>query len=292
MDKRVVFGKNGGRSLRCYVLWAVVSVLGYPGGGSAVADELNLQLPPSSLAQWYKPANKRQVWLHNMFKLRREMQAVEEYMAAGDAPLGRKWAGRLVSHYRKIGQMVPQWRDDLELEWAAKLEGAAARGDFALMGKALRKIRLSCNSCHREYRAVTAMLYRAPDFGQLQVVSGQDGSSRSYPEAMKRLSMLVNRIKIAAEDGRYAAALEALSGLRLRLDELGESCAACHKDAEPRARILEGPTAKGLAQLEQGLKERQGKNIGRALGSVAVTACARCHGVHRLSYDIKEVLAR
>lgn len=46
-----------------------------------------VKVPPSSLSQWYKPENKRQVWLHNMFKLRREMQAVEFYAQNQDPVL-------------------------------------------------------------------------------------------------------------------------------------------------------------------------------------------------------------
>ena len=39
----------------------------------------SLDEPPASLEKWYKPANERQVWLHTMFRLRREMQAISEY---------------------------------------------------------------------------------------------------------------------------------------------------------------------------------------------------------------------
>ena len=44
-----------------------------------------VKTPPPILAQWYKPQNKRQVWLHNMFKLRREMQAIEFYAQRQDS---------------------------------------------------------------------------------------------------------------------------------------------------------------------------------------------------------------
>ena len=42
-------------------------------------DSMSLEIPPAVLEKWYKPANKRQVWLHTMFRLRREMQAIDEY---------------------------------------------------------------------------------------------------------------------------------------------------------------------------------------------------------------------
>ena len=50
-----------------------------------------IKSPPASLAQWYKPENERQVWLHNMFKLRREMQAIRLYSDNKDAKHQDKW---------------------------------------------------------------------------------------------------------------------------------------------------------------------------------------------------------
>ena len=74
-----------------------------------------IKIPPEELAQWYKPENKRQVWLHNMFKLRRELQAVEHYAERSDAEHLSKWSLRLKDHYLKIADMVPQWQDKLAI---------------------------------------------------------------------------------------------------------------------------------------------------------------------------------
>ena len=63
--------------------------------------------PPQSLAKWYKPENKRQVWLHNMFKLRREMQAVRFYADRKDGKGLEGWVSDLGRHYLEIGEMVP-----------------------------------------------------------------------------------------------------------------------------------------------------------------------------------------
>ncbi len=57
-----------------------------------------IKTPPASLAQWYKPENKRHVWLHNMFKLRREMLAVRFYANSKEDSHLQKWAGRLSEH--------------------------------------------------------------------------------------------------------------------------------------------------------------------------------------------------
>ncbi len=247
-------------------------------------------LPPDSLAKWYKPDNKRQVWLHNMFKLRREMQAVTEYLALEDQPRLQKWAERLAEHYLKIGEMVPEWRDELEAPIAGALTDAAAAGDFERAAGAVRKLGLSCRSCHRDYRAVAAAIYRAPDFSKVSVEDSETLEMEPMEDVMNRLSLLVNRIKIASEDDRMPAAADALTQLGRRLSDLGASCDGCHSDEAPRERILGNATRSSMERIGQGIERNDKKFIGRNLGELAVQACARCHGVHRTLFDLKKVM--
>jgi cytochrome c556 len=270
--------------------WLWLSVLLFSFSWPSWAEEKTLQLPPASLAQWYKPLNKRQLWLHNMFKLRREMQAVSWYVAQEDAELLQKWADRLVAHYRKIGEMVPEWRDELELEWAGRLQQAAAMADFNAVSRAVRKLGGSCRGCHREYRAVAAMLYRSPDFSAVQVEDSETLEEVAYKKAMARLSTLVNRVKIASEDGQTSLALESLTELKRRMDDLAVSCASCHKEPVPRERILGQQTGRLVEDLAQAIQAKDRKKTGMALGTLAVEACARCHGVHRTQYDMQRLL--
>ncbi|WP_260295887.1 cytochrome c [Sedimenticola hydrogenitrophicus] len=258
--------------------------------GSAGATEKWLPLPPASIAQWYKPHNERQVWLHTMFSLRREMQAVAEYAAADEPALARQWTERFSEHYLKIAEMVPEWRDELDYQWLERLRSAAQAGDREAVALALRKLGQGCKSCHREYRAVTALLYRTPDFGKIQIKKSPGGPTVPYAEAMEELSTLVNRIKIATDDNREQLALASLQQLRHRLDDLGTSCADCHKDPASRERYLGKLTNEALQDLERGLKQGDKKLAGRSLGSAAVYACARCHAVHRTPYDMRDRL--
>jgi cytochrome c553 len=107
---------------------------------------------------------------------------------------------------------------------------------------------------------------------------------------MEELSTLVNRIKIATDDNREPHALASLQQLRHRLDDLGNSCADCHKDPTSRERYLGKLTNEALQDLERGLKQGDKKLAGRSLGSAAVYACARCHAVHRTPYDMRDRL--
>ncbi|MCK5727155.1 MAG: cytochrome c [Thiotrichaceae bacterium] len=243
---------------------------------------VTLEKPPASLKQWYKPVNKRNVWHHNMFKLRRELQAVNEYMAEKDQVLTKKWAIELVTHYRKIADMVPEWKDELELEWADKLQIAATKGDFKTLNIALKKLKNSCKGCHNDYRAQVAAIYRAPDFSKIHV--SLKGKKTDYLDFMKILMRDINRIKIATSDNNKVKAQNSLKAVRTGITILRSSCDNCHKNDNAKNYYLGTKTSKLLDKLETTIET--GKS-GRVLGALAVEACAHCHGSHRITYDLK-----
>jgi cytochrome c556 len=250
---------------------------------SLYADEkITLEKPPASLAKWYKPKNKRNVWHHNMFKLRREIQAVNEYMQAKDQPHTEKWALELVKHYRKISEMVPEWKDELELEAVDKIEVAAKKGNFADLKKSIKTLKSSCKGCHSDYRAQVAAIYRAPDFGKIKVQL--DGDKISYLKFMKILMRDVNRIKIYSTDGDKEKAQQALLAVRKGITTLRSSCAECHKTSKAKNYYLGTEIDTLLDELKVSIEK--GKT-GHKLGEFALKACAYCHGSHRIVYDLK-----
>ena len=243
---------------------------------------------PDSLAQWYKPANKRQVWLHTMFSLRRALQAIDEYAAAEDIEHVRKWAGILDEKYRKLGEMVPEWRDQLDLQRLEALLGAVSADDFARIREADKAMARQCKSCHRDYQALAALKFRTPDFSNIELMEGMPDSR--YPEFMKRLSRTVNRIRIAAEDDRWQAAGEAGYRLEDELGVLSHSCIQCHQERDPYERIFGGKTRKAFTDLQRAIAREDLKKLRMSLGEAAVLACARCHSVHKLDSDLKKRL--
>jgi len=274
------------RKLFLVVLFMLVAQLVFLAAASA--NEQTVVLPPHSISQWYKPQNKRQVWLHNMFKLRREMQAVSEYLVTGNPALQKKWVARFSKHYRQIGEMVPEWKDELELGWLTRFESAIRDQDKPLTERAIKKLKLSCMGCHKEFRAVTALAYRVPDFSKLKVKVGSQ--EVAYPEFMDQLSVLVNRIKIASEDDQQSLALDAVSQLSSEITQLSTSCQLCHKDTEPEERILGDKTEDAMGRLEGHIKAGDKKQTGRTLGEVAVIVCARCHGIHRTVSAVRSLV--
>lgn len=260
--------------------------------GAAMAQEQarTLPLPPESLAQWYPPANQRQVWLHTMFSLRRSMQAVGEYNALGDAKLAARWAERFARDYKRLAEMVPEWQDEIETDQADRLVAAARQGDGDAVGSALRRLGTTCRSCHNENRAIVTLIYRLPSYENVMVENSDTMEEVAYPQHMEQLDTLMNRVKIAQEDDRHAVAQEAGRAFIAGVKDLAASCDACHKDEAPRARIF-GPTIQqALSQLDSALQQNNRKGTGEALGTLGAYACGRCHSIHKNSAELRRAL--
>jgi cytochrome c556 len=237
--------------------------------------------PPASLAQWYKPENKRQVWLHNMFKLRREMQAVRHYSNNNDVKHLEKWVALLSEHYQKIGEMVPEWKKKLDMEAISNIQKSVRSNRYQDVSHELDELNESCESCHTDYRVIVATKYRAPDFSSINI-----SSTIKYKAHMKELTRKINQIKIASEDGMKNIALSSLSDLKKGINVLGKTCSSCHKKD---MRVYPGNRInKTISSLGESLRTGTLKEQGKALGTLAVLACARCHGTHRLSYDTRK----
>ncbi|WP_250655069.1 multiheme c-type cytochrome [Alkalimarinus coralli] len=248
-----------------------------------------LKKPPESLAQWYKPENKRQVWLHTMFSLRREMQAVRYYIEKNQSDIAstkgntdslEKWSNKLSEHYLKIAKMVPEWSRKLEIGAINQLQADIKNQQYGQALNHLETIRQSCDSCHSDYRTVTALKFRAPDFSSINI-----SPSVSFNTHMAELTEQVNQVKIFSEDGMKEPALASFSALKNGLTVMGEVCSDCHKKD---TKVYPGDAiTQTMNSLEESLKSGTTKDQGRYLGTLAVQACARCHGTHRLTYDMK-----
>ncbi len=251
-------------------------------------ENVTLKKPPVSLKQWYKPDNKRNVFQHNMFKLRRELQAINQYRAEEDLIHTQKWVSEFVEHYKKIAEMVPEWESEINLKKAKQLELGAKQGDFNAIGKAIKKLQKDCRDCHKAYRPQVAAIYRVPDFSQIKIqVNGdkEKGEKTDYNHFMKLLMRDVNRIKIYADDDNKIKAKVAYKELQSKMTTLRSSCNNCHEGDKAKDYYLGKETTVLMDKLETSIENG---NSGRPLGEFAVKACALCHGSHRIVYDIKE----
>ena len=236
--------------------------------------------PPASLAKWYKPVNERQVWLHTMFNLRRELQAIDNYSASKEQENLEKWVAQFSEHYLKIAEMVPEWQKKLDTDALTSLQESARNREYEKVTTQLKQLEKSCDACHNDYRSITAALYRAPDFSGMTA-----GNNQPLTEQMEALSQQINQIKIATVDGKPEVALTALSDLRQGMQTLGSICESCHEKQH-----LQYPSEtinQTADSLEESLKGGTLKEQGRHLGTLAVLACAQCHGTHRIAYDAR-----
>jgi len=256
---------------------------------------VSLKKPPASLEQWYKPANKRQVWLHTMFRLRREMQAIAEYAEQNDPASDtkaamQKWIERLDKDYNKIAEMVPEWENEIKPKLLPELEMFADKGDMYRLGKTLEMIKRTCDDCHTSFQPLVTATYRSPHYEDIEL-KDISGKTQSFEDNMERLSETVNRILIALDDGQKSVALQSGKTLAMQLQNLGESCSSCHKDDEyPRERILGEATRQRFEKLQLNISEGRVKDSQKLMGEIAVTVCARCHNTHRIVSDLRNAL--
>lgn len=257
---------------------------------SHAAGTVTIKKAPASLEQWYKPANKRQVWLHTMFRLRREMQAIAEYSEQGNKAAVQKWIDRLDKDYNKISEMVPEWEDTIKPKLIPELEMFADKGDKPRLAKTLKMLKRTCDDCHTYYQPLVTATYRSPYYEDIEI-KGTDGKTHSFEDNMEQLSKSVNRIVIALDDGHQAVALQSSKELAGQLHDLGSSCSDCHKDDDyPKERILGKATQQRFEKLQLNIKEGRIKDSQKLTGEIAVTVCARCHNTHRITSDLRNAL--
>jgi len=254
------------------------------------ADTTSLEKPPASLAQWYKPVNKRQVWLHTMFKLRREMQAMREYAEQEDSASMEKWVTGFAKHYKEIVEMVPEWKDKIKPALLSDLKKFTKNQDFYHIALTLNKIHDTCDSCHKDYQSQVTAIYRSPDYSEI-LINDIDGYPQDIENNMQDLSMYVNQILIALADGHNKRALIASKNLDFQLKNLAKICSDCHKDDKyPVERILGKNMTTRLEKLQNHIELNQVKDSQKLMGEIAVTVCSRCHNTHRIISDLRKTL--
>lgn len=242
-----------------------------------------VKLPPESIAQWYKPEHKRQAWLHNMFTLNQEMQAIKYYASIRNEKMLAHWSESLNEHYQKIKEMVPEWGGRLNQKAVQLLLDRQQAGDFAQIPLALEAVQESCDACHLQFRAVTANLYRAPDFTGMQL-----NETDTLKASMQSLNADINIIKIAMQAEDQSRALVTLERLRTGMDEMGALCENCHTFSPET--YPDDAMINSLDTLQVQLTLGSLKQQGKALDELTVGACAQCHGTHRIVYDTRQLL--
>lgn len=247
---------------------------------------ITLKKPPDILAKWYKPANKRQVWLHTMFRLRREILAMNSYSAKEQQPELEKWSQKFIKDYQSIAEMVPQWEEFLYLDKLSDLENAVKNKDYSSISPILKKMSKSCMHCHDDYQTVATLMFRSPKFNNKIISEGFSGEKIAYDDLMDQLSNSVNRINIAIKDGYFSDASELIEPLELQLEHLSTSCGDCHQEDEvPVERIMAASNSL-LPELAEQLELKEQKAAGSKLGEFAVKVCAKCHSIHKLPSDL------
>lgn len=275
-----------------YSIRFTIFLIGLFTSNAILANETSITLkkPPGSLKAWYKPVNKRQVWLHTMFRLRRELLAINDYSQAKQGPLLDKWFKAFKKDYLEVEKMMPEWQEFLDKPQLDKLQLAVENRDFPAIPNVLKNLKQSCDNCHSDYQAMARLMYRSADFAKIKVHNTKSDRKISYDRAMEELSNVVNRIKIAMHDDSYERAIKHLATLQSGLMDLANGCQDCHKQADEQIDYIIHSSQPILSQLQQALETKNNKQARISLGTFAVKTCARCHSVHRTTAELKELV--
>lgn len=259
---------------------------------SVLAEEntVILKKPPTTIKNWYKPNNKRQVWLHTMFRLRREILAINDYSQSQQPELMKKWFNNFKKDYLSIGEMVPQWKNSLDSSTLTDLQLAVEKGDYTKILGSLNGLKDSCDNCHSDYQAITRLLYRGADFAKIKVYDTETAHKIDYNKAMNGLSNTVNRIKIAMHDNLYPQSIAYIAPLKSQLKNLADGCGDCHKQGKEQIDYIFTASTPILSELKEALEQKDNKKARLSLGTFAVKVCARCHSIHRTTAEIKELI--
>lgn len=275
--------------ISCFLLVFCISILTL---AHSQEKQVNFSKPPESIKNWYQPDNKHQIWLHTMFNLRRQMQAIAEYVAYEDASHLNQWVSRFAKTYQSIGKMVPQWQDELEMEWLNKMIVAAKVGDYKTVLRAQRKIRQSCGGCHKEYKIAVAALYRTPNFDTIKVEDSNTLEELDISKSMNGMSNMMNRMLIALTDGYFERAQNAWEIFQHRLEDITTICHRCHKTDRQKNYIMGEHMMTSFDKLSSAIAQKQAKQAKNQIAKIAVNVCAKCHAIHRTLDDIRRELSR
>lgn len=252
------------------------------------SDEVLLSIPPKSIAQWYKPKNDRQVWLHTMFKLRQSTQAIALYAKQNNLEKLKQWGATLDETHLKVNEMVPEWQDAKRDAGIKRLVTLSSAGDIASIPPVLKDVQKSCHSCHDQWEAVVAVTYRSPDYSDMKL-KWEGGEEQSYHDVMNVLADTIGLIKIGREDDDLPMARNAVDRLSEQMSLLGDSCENCHSDSESKERILGKKTEETMVLLKKSLTVPHDKSeSGKYLGTVGFSVCGRCHGIHKMMSGVRK----
>ncbi len=275
------------KSIILFIIFSFLFCSGSVFSADSARETITLKKPPEALAQWYKPANKRQVWLHTMFGLRRAMLAINDYSAQEKQSDLEKWSEKFIKDYQSMGEMMPQWSDYLYTDKLKDLQQQVNNRNYSAIAPLLKKISKSCMHCHDDYQTIATLLFRSPNFNNKNIEESFSGEKISYDDIMLQLSDSVNRINIAIKDNYFAAAQQQIEPLTDQLEHLATSCGDCHQEDEvPVQRIMDVSGAL-LPELAAQLEVKDQKQSGRKLGEFAVKVCAKCHAIHKLPSDLQ-----
>lgn len=244
-------------------------------GTPAVAPAL-----PASLDGLYFPKSQGPVYLMAMHGLNASLAGIMVDMSENDQSGAAANFERFEKQYRDVSRMVPEWTSWFAAEPVEELGHAVMGGVPGEVMAAAENVGALCHRCHLTYMVPVQQKYHWPDFRTITVHDPVVDADLDYAPFMQMLNASLIGIGMNLEQGQVENARVQLTAFRSRMEELKESCDACHDGA--RAYFVDERVESLLADMQSAL---QGATVDPAVIAslsqrLGEESCFKCHLVH------------
>lgn len=237
------------------------------GDEEAAQQDYIVRKPPASMDAYYPPKAEGPQYLFAMYAMDAPLVGFMTHLQGGNMAKAMEYFAAFKIEYAKMAKMVPEWsRHYWPEEPIDNLSAALKSGDPGKVRPAMGGLMQACIKCHDETMpAVWARYQKSLDM---------------FAEPMMELVGPFSAVMVYLTEGEFEKARGALKTFRGLMDELSESCGACH-DTE-RAYYVSSDIQDMLKSVADTL-EKEKPNVELAMGTmqkVGHESCYKCHKVH------------
>lgn len=255
------------------------------------AGDLVVKEPPASMNKLYPPESREMRWVSQMHRISGSFGGVFVNMREQDWENAEKKAAAFVEAYEEAAKMVPEWKDEFDLEAARAFARAVKTRDPAQIGKAAGPVGKTCHHCHEQNYVSVWTRYHWPRVSTLKITDPVDEKELEFGKYMGLLAGTFRSVTVNFGEGQYARAARAMRSLEKRYRELKSTCPKCHVTDNVKLFFVGEEAQKALAGMRREL-DRDKPDPGafwKNVGLLGREGCKKCHLTHRAFAIIQEV---
>lgn len=235
---------------------------------------------PASLDALYPPKAEGPVWLLAMHGMNLPLAGIVVDLNEGDKDGMTADYERFKAEYETTAGLVPEWRDQFDMEPILALGDALKGGDAGTIMAAVEKVGATCHHCHLATMVPVQQKYHWPDFKMISAHDPLSGRDLDFVGLMQMLNGTFSGIAVDLQQGQIENARRQGQAFAALFASMKETCEACH-DAE-RAYYVDARVQSMVDDLGAALSEAEVDpavvaDLSRKIGA---ENCTACHLVH------------